>query len=199
MSNSIHAAEPTDAWRRRFQAGEPAAAEELADAFFADVQRFCAALMAEPEAAMEAVQETFLRVLERHRQYDSARPFRPWLFAICRNVCLTLRREKASHGARVLDLTPDDEEVQQLAAEVPGASELLLREERARQVLEALTHLPEQKRTIVLLHLFEELTFREIAELTGRPANSVATTYYRTLIELRRMLLPSPSKEARHG
>lgn len=188
MTSAQHAPEPPNDLLRRFHQGEARAIEELANSFFADVQRFCRALLADEDAAMDAVQETFLRLLERHRTYRPARAFRPWLFAIARNVCISLRRAQSAQAARVVDLEPTDAEIERLAATVHPALERLLRECDEARALASLAALPEEPRTIVTLHLFEDLTFREVADIVARPPNTVATIYYRALDQLRRTL-----------
>jgi RNA polymerase sigma-70 factor (ECF subfamily) len=185
---SNHSPEPDADLRLRFHTGDPGAIATLADQFHPDVFRFSLALLRDEDLAWEAVQETFLRLLERHRLYLPGKPWRPWLFAVCRNTCLSLRRDHASRRARVVDLEDDEAGIEALAAEVPLAVEEMLRREREAEVLEALSSVDEAPRSIVLLHLFEGLTFREVGEIVGRPQATVATVYYRTIKELRRRL-----------
>lgn len=187
-AKTSHAPEPTAELRQRFHAGEPDAVDALAVAFYEDILRLATAILGNPDWAADAVQETFLRVVERHRQYRPERPFRPWIIAVCRNCCLAYWREANRRQARIVDLDPTDEEVARMPAGLPTAFEAMLREEREAEALAALGALPEANRTIAVLHLFEDMTFREIAELLGRPPNTVATIYYRTLAELRQRL-----------
>ncbi len=183
-----HAPEPPRDLLERFHQGQPDAIARLAELFFGDLARFTRSMMGDEDAAMDAVQETFLRLLERHRLYDPVRPFRPWLFAVCRNTCLSLRREKSSQQARVIALEDEDGEALRLAADLPPAFEELIRRERESEALELLATLPDAPREVILLHLFEGLTFREVAAITGRPAATAATIYYRALADMRRRL-----------
>jgi hypothetical protein len=82
--------------------------------------------------------------------------------------------------------------LEEIAAELPGRADEI---EAAGEVpgdvvarLSALGAMPEVHQTVILLHLFEDLTFREIGEITGMPAATAATLYYRTLTELRARL-----------
>ncbi|MBI5153689.1 sigma-70 family RNA polymerase sigma factor [Candidatus Poribacteria bacterium] len=194
-----HSPEPDPDLRRRFHAGDPAAIDELAAQFFEDVARFAMALVKEPELAGEAVQETFLRVLERHQLYDAARPFRPWLFMVCRNCCLGLLRDRSRQRARVVELDPAEDEAAALAAGVPPAFEEMIRREREGEALEALAGVPDSAREIVVLHLFEELTFKDIAAIVGRPPATAATIYYRTLSALRGQLTARARRSSGHA
>lgn len=180
--------EPDPKLRQDFHDGQVEAMERIVTRYYHDVRRYALALMREEEKAHEAVQETFLRVVERHRLYQPARPFRPWLFAVCRNCCLLHLRQGRQRQARIVDLAPTGEEVERLAAETPPAWEAMIRKEREAQALSELGAMSEVHRTVIILHLFEDLTFREIGEITGMPAATAATLYYRTLTELRARL-----------
>lgn len=192
-----HTPEPERTLLERFHAGAPEAIDEIAVRFFDDVVRFSRSIMADDDSAMDAVQETFLRILERHRLFDPSRPFRPWLFTVCRNTCLGLKRERATQSARVVTFDSDEAEVERLAADLPPAFEVMIRREREIEALKHLATLPESTREIFVLHLFEGLTFREISDIVGRPAPTVATLYYRALAGLKRDIESERERAAR--
>jgi len=191
--------EPDAATRLAFHRGEALAFAEMAERFMDDIARFAASMLgpdaladAAPgcwsDAVMEVVQETFLRALERHALYDPARAFRPWLFAVCRRTAATWRRQQHRDAARVIELDPSDDDVVRLASTTPSPLEAWLAAESIDAVMEALTRLPETTRAVICLHLWDGLTFREIADVLQRPANTLATMYYRALKELRDQL-----------
>lgn len=184
----MHAPEPNSDLKLRYQAGDAAAIDALAVSFFSDVVRFAGALVSDGDDAMDAAQETFLRVFELHRNFDPARAFRPWLFGICRTCCLELRGQRAKRSARVVELGEVDPNAERMIDSAPSPADLLVRDEIDREALVRLGGLDECAATIVALHLFEELTFREIAEVVGRPPATVATAYYRALQRLRKQV-----------
>jgi RNA polymerase sigma-70 factor (ECF subfamily) len=53
-----------------------------------------------------------------------------------------------------------------------------------------MTTLPAEQREVLLLHVWGDLTFREIAEILDLPANTVASRYRYALAKLRRVLTP---------
>lgn len=55
---------------------------------------------------------------------------------------------------------------------------------------QAMTTLPAEQREVLLLHVWGDLTFREIAEILDLPANTVASRYRYALAKLRRVLTP---------
>lgn len=192
-----HSPEPDPSLRLRFQQSNADAADALAVLFFDDVARFAHALLGDPELALDAAQETFLRVFELHRTFDPSRAFRPWLFGIARKCCMEVKRGRERRAARIVELEPGDDEAAQMASEVPSALEDLLRRELEQRAVVAVAGLTEEQREIVLLHLREDLTFREIAGVVQRHEKTVATIYYRTLAALRRDLESNDDKRTR--
>ena len=65
---------------------------ELVDRLQGRLVRYLTYLVGRRETAEDLAQETWLRVLERGRQYDGRLPFEPWLFAIARHLAIDLLR-----------------------------------------------------------------------------------------------------------
>lgn len=184
-NHSDHSPEPDAEWKQSFHRGQPEAIDRLVDWFYSDALRYAEALLEDPESAEVAAQETFLRLLERHRLFSPRRPFRPWFFRICRNCCIDLIRARTRHAARIVSLDPDQGEIESLTTEMPRAFEEAIRGECERDIAAVLDSLTEVQRSVVLLHLLENLTFREIGAVLDRPQNTVVAIYYRTLKALR--------------
>ncbi|MEO8376029.1 MAG: sigma-70 family RNA polymerase sigma factor [Candidatus Sumerlaeota bacterium] len=195
-----HSPEPDTALRRAFHDGSPDAVDAIVTMYFTDVLRYSISLLRDEETAMEAVQETFLRVVEYHRTYDHTRLFRPWLFTICRKCCGTMIKQRVSRAAKIVELDEELHAISKSVSPAPSAIETLLREESEGIVIAALQELPEASRTVVFLHIFEDMTFKDIGTVTAMPAASVSTLYYRALLQLRkRLVAPVPGdKEVQH-
>lgn len=72
----------------------------------------------------------------------------------------------------------------------------LLQQERDRQIRVAIDRLPPEQAEVVLLKLWEGMTFQEIATLTGETINTVASRYRYALAKLSQMLKPLAQEEA---
>ncbi|MCB2156408.1 sigma-70 family RNA polymerase sigma factor [bacterium] len=197
-SPTRHAKEPSSELRAAFHDGDPEAMDALAVAFYRDLLRFCASMLGDAEAAAEATQETLLRILENHRTFRPDRPFRPWLFAICRRVCLEVRRGGRKPAA-IVDLAGTEDGLDVLPSDDAGPLEELIRREGEQAALAELGRLEERDREVILLHVFEGLTFREIGEALDRPANTAATQYYRALKKLRESLAEDHRPRRKNG
>ncbi len=157
----------------------PAAFSALFDA--AAPQLFAVAARLTPDAtvAEDALQETFLFVLEHVDRYDPARPARPWLLGVL--------RRKVQEGCRRVRRAPDPLRVRPPVAS-PEPADAAGRREEAASIRRALLALPEPYRSVGLLRWRFGLEPAEIAELRGEPPSTVRATLSRALKRLRTTL-----------
>ncbi|MBL4846819.1 MAG: RNA polymerase sigma factor [Planctomycetes bacterium] len=111
------------------------------------------------ERALDALQETFLRVYRNLDRYDSGRSFRSWVLGVARNVGLdTIRRE----GVRAT--SPLGHET---ALDVHGPAEEASRREQDTLLRQSVCELPPDQRAVLLLRQIEGLGYKEIAATLG--------------------------------
>ncbi len=128
--------------------------------------------------AEDLVQDAFLRAFRGFRGFRGGDP-RAWLFAIVRSSHLTWVR---SPGAR-LQAVPDD--IEQTPADDDTPEAALVRQSEVDTVRGAIASLPEPFRETLVLRELEDLSYREIAEVTGAPIGTVMSR----LARARQMLL----------
>ena len=131
--------------------------------------RYAVALLGSEPDAEDALHAVFLR-LSSGTQAGIA-DVRSYLVRAVRNECLSRRRSRRRH--KTLPLVED----------IPGRST-----GRAREINRALAKLDAKLREIVILRVYEEMTFDGIAEVTGLSATTVRERYSRALDKLRREL-----------
>jgi RNA polymerase sigma-70 factor (ECF subfamily) len=138
--------------------------------------------------AEELLQEAFTRVWLAAATHDGARGrVKPWIYAIAVNTArseLARKRHRAPHvsidGAG-LDLADAGGSERRLSAE--------LDEERRRSELaSALLELPDYMREVVVLRCSRELSFAEIAAITGSPEGTLKSRFHRAVLALRARL-----------
>jgi len=133
--------------------------------------------------AEDCLQEAFLQVWRRARDFDEARGRAfTWLVTIARSRALD--RLRAS-GSRLRLAT---EAAQAPPEEVGDAARDAVRSEEGAVVREALAKLPEEQRQALLLAYFEGLTQAEIAARLGDPLGTVKTRMRSGMIKLRELL-----------
>lgn len=150
-------------------------AARLLDQLYRDkLVSFCVQYVGSFEAAEDVVQDAFFRVLESD---VVPRNFRGWIYRICRNRCLDVR--KAS-GRRTSDTSPTD-----LHAPLTGQLSKLVREERSAHLRELVEALPEEQREVLVLRYVQSLSRAEIAEVLDIPEKLVKSRLFHGLERLR--------------
>jgi RNA polymerase sigma-70 factor, ECF subfamily len=141
-------------------------------------------LLRRRDLAEEVVQEAFVRVWQRARDYDAdkGQPF-TWMSAIVRNLCIDrLRRER---GEVTLDAAPGRES---WADPDPDPQELAIRSAEARRLATCLDGLDEPQSRLIRLAFFTGLTHDQLAAQVGQPLGTVKSTIRRGLQRLKTCL-----------
>ena len=149
----------------------------LYDAHAAGLFRYALVVLMDHALAEDAVQQVFAKLLAT----AGGLPESPahYLRRAVRNECLTARERRAREPAAI------DRPVLEAAASEPADPEKRLAIEAALRAL------PIEQREVVVLKVYEGLTFKEIAEFTDTPPNTVASRY-RYAIEKMRAALQLP-------
>jgi RNA polymerase sigma-70 factor, ECF subfamily len=156
-------------------------------------------VIGQEEDARDVAQETFLRAFRALPGFKGQAKFSSWIYRIALNLCRDwIRRKKRTPVSQL----PEDVDLSELAAEqgpTESVEELVARRELSAVVEEAMTLLPEEQRTAVILKEYHGMTFQEIADLQGCPLSTVKTRLYQGLSVLRKHLkarMPSPMEQA---
>jgi RNA polymerase sigma factor (sigma-70 family) len=161
----------------------------LVERYQNDLFRFCLHFLGSTESARDVTQETFLRIYTARERFDSDRVFRPWMLCIARNMCLNLLKRRKTVHMESLDAyeTREDGSVRSLSQTATDhPMEAILADERKRALLQLVNELPIDMREVIVLRYFEQLSFREIAEVLESTEGAVRTRSHRALNLLRR-------------
>jgi len=149
--------------------------------------RYLLRLVREPATAEDLFQQTWLRVMERIRNYNPKLSFEGWLFALAHNLAIDYLRR---YRPESLDepLSSGDSRAESLADAGAGALQQVLAQERAGRLAEALAELPLIFRDVLTLRFEEEMQLEEIAATLALPLSTVKTRLHRALKHLRQHL-----------
>jgi RNA polymerase sigma-70 factor (ECF subfamily) len=131
------------------------------------------------DAAEDVVQDTFIKAYKRLNLFEGRSSFRSWLYQIALNTARNRFRKNAREtvGAEGVELAVDGEvEAKMIALDVRG----ILQEEIAR--------LPDRQRTALSLRIYEDLSFKEIAEIMQCPYDTAKANYRHALLKLKERL-----------
>jgi RNA polymerase sigma-70 factor (ECF subfamily) len=148
-------------------------------------------LVRNPSDADDVVQEACLRAL---RFFDGFRggDSRAWLLKIVRNTCYSWMRKN-----RPMELADEfDETIHSEEKTIDNAESSLVSRMENDRVRKALETLPMAFREVLVLREIEELSYRQISDVTGVPMGTVMSSLSRARQRLRHQLAPTAGKEA---
>ena len=143
--------------------------------------------------AEDVVQDAMVRAFRAFPQFRGGSP-RAWLFAIVRNCCRTAQASAAGRVALVIhESSLGEEAAAQLndhADPRPTPEQEAMRRADVGLVRTAIEAIPEPFREAIVLRELEELSYAEIAEVTGVPIGTVMSRLARGRAMLAKELLP---------
>jgi len=147
------------------------------------LRRYALALLRDRVEADDLVQDTLERALRKSSLWRRGSDLRAWLFTIMHNVYVNrLRRERTNASV------PQREgEIERLAVDANQDAAL-----EARDLAAALTRLPMEYRSVVLLVGLEQLSYQEAASVLGVPVGTVMSRLSRGRERLRALMSGEP-------
>lgn len=144
----------------------------------APLVRYALGFTGELESARDAVQDTFLRLCEQSPGAVEGH-LAQWLFTVCRNRILDVRRK----DSRMTALT--EVELDHRSAPDPSPAEQAATHDGANRVEELLADLPLNQREVVRLKFQQQLSYQEIAAVTSLSVTNVGFLLHTALKTLR--------------
>jgi len=187
--------ETDEALMARYQKGDVRAFEVLLARHRKPVYNFIYRFVGDRAQAEDLLQETFLRVIKGAESYQREAKFTTWLYTIARNQCVDLSRRMKLRRASSLDQATghgDDHNGATLLDVVPDGGAAVERRamdsELQTRLKAAIEQLSEEQREVFLMREFLNMQFKEIAEVTGVPENTVKSRMRYALEKLRDLL-----------
>jgi RNA polymerase sigma factor (sigma-70 family) len=168
---------------RIVQAGDFSPASEIYDRYSARIYNFAFRFLRNSEAAEDAVQEVFVKMLKHANQFHGDAKLSTWLFSITANWCRDYLRKaenKSKDGDEVLVTLPTSPEL--------SPERNLERRENERMVQRALAALTAEQREAILLSRYQGLSYAEIAQIAGCSEGAVKTRVFRAMETLKKAL-----------
>jgi RNA polymerase sigma-70 factor (ECF subfamily) len=137
--------------------------------------------------AEDLVQETCLRALRAMKRLRPASNIKSWLFTILRNIWLNqLRHSRVA--PEVANIEADENSAHEAVDTAKDPYAMYVSNIEREQVRNAIQQLPLKFREIILLHEYEELSYKEIAILLDCPEGTVMSRLARARAKLRELL-----------
>ncbi len=176
---------------RQVLGGRTEAYGELVARWAGRITALCHARVGRAVSA-DLAQETLLRGLQELASLIEPQRFGPWLSGIAINVCRDWLKSRQNSQAPFSALGPPAPN-RAWAASSPGAN--LEQQDEVRRLMTEVEALPEECRTVLMLYYYQDLTYRELADVldvSSATANA-RLTRARALLRARLGALPGPS------
>ncbi len=167
---------------QRARDGDPSAFDRLFSRHFARVYRFAYRMSGDGDLAEDAAQGAFVRTYRALGGLRDGQSFVKYLY----RAALNLLKDEARRRSRKPEASIDGLERAGSGAEDPAGS--LAARERDAALHRAVLALPEEFRTVVVLHHFEEMDVTEIGRVLGIPEGTVKSRLGRARARLRDQL-----------
>lgn len=177
-----------------YQDGDYKAFDELLARSQDRVYQYLYFMLNNEDAANDAFQDTFVRAIMalREGRYKQNGQFLPWLLRVARNLVIDRFRGQRTRRTTPLEIEDAQGEstidvLNTAAYSEPDVEMATVLNESADDVKMMINRLPEEQREVVIMRYYQELSFKEIADLTDVSINTALGRMRYALINLRRM------------
>ena len=167
--------------------------DALIHRFERELFRYLARYLGDRALADDVFQNTFLQLHLKRGLYEDGRPLRPWLYAIATHQAVDALRKAGRHPTVSLDQRIDGAGtdpgalIDLLTGDDPGPLAAMQGEERRQWVREGIAKLPEGLRQTLILAYYQDLKYREIAEILKIPVGTVKSRLHAAVAKLAEM------------
>lgn len=145
-----------------------------------------------PALAQDIFQEVFIKVIKTIKlgNYNEEGKFLPWALRIAQNMVIDhFRRSKKVKLISESSSKTDDYNIfSTLSIEEGNIEQAISKEELEKQIVRLVDHLPESQKEILIMRLFQDLSFKEIAELKDISINTALGRMRYALINIRKLI-----------
>ena len=180
-----------------YKEGNKEVFKELIDKYTTPLFNFTARLT-DKDNAQDIVQDVFIKIWKKLNSFDTSKSsFKTWIFTVTKNSIIDFWRKNKIPGGQKKILSFSD--IENSNYDFPFSEnikdteilpdEALSKLEDTEFLSKLINNLPENYKTVLILHYQEEMTFTEIGEILNKPLNTVKSCHQRAIMNLRKMII----------
>ena len=163
----------------RAVAGREDGFEELVRRYQRPIAAYVYRMVGDYEAALDVTQEVFIKVYNSLRRYRSEFKFSTWIYRIAHNSAIDHLRRYSTRGQSLTNEFDGEQYDLPLESRRLSPEQESERAERRAEIEQVVRRLPTAYRELVLLRHSHDLSYDEIAEITGLPLGTVKNRLFR--------------------
>ena len=142
--------------------------------------------------AEDLAQEVFLRVYRSRESYEASAKFTTWLYRIATNLAVNHARDTRHERPEVQVSIDEPDEDTGTRLEVPdrslNAEQSIMVRERMMAIRQKVEALPEQQKLAVVMHKYQQMDYKQIAEVLKKSESATKSLLFRAYETLREQL-----------
>jgi RNA polymerase sigma-70 factor (ECF subfamily) len=176
----------------RVKAGDQSAFDYLVQKYRRPMLSFMYRMARNAAVAEDLAQEVFLRVYRSRETYEASAKFSTWLYRIATNLAVNHARDTRHERPEVQVSLDEPDEESGSTLELPDATlnaeQQIVRRERLLAIRKRIEALPEQQRLAVIMHKYQQMDYKQIADVLKKSESATKSLLFRAYETLREQL-----------
>ena len=176
----------------RVKAGDQAAFNYLVQKYRRPLVGFMYRMARNAAVAEDLAQEVFLRVYRSRESYEASAKFTTWLYRIATNLAVNHARDTRHERPEVMVSLDEPEEATGMTMDLADgemtAEQAMVRRERLMGIRRKIEALPQRQRLAVVMHKYQQMDYRQIAEVLELSESATKSLLFRAYETLREQL-----------
>ncbi|MDM7921827.1 MAG: sigma-70 family RNA polymerase sigma factor [Pyrinomonadaceae bacterium] len=163
--------------------------EELVRRYQRPITSYVYRMLGDYDSALDVTQEVFIKVFNSLDRYSSEYKFSTWLYRIAHNAAIDHMRRNSVNAQSLETENPDGAYELQIESSLPSPETEHERSEWRMEIEAVVKCLPAAYRDLILLRHSNDLSYDEIATVTGLPLGTVKNRLFRAREMMREILI----------
>jgi RNA polymerase sigma-70 factor, ECF subfamily len=176
----------------RVKAGDQSAFDYLVQKYRRPLVSFMYRMARNAAAAEDLAQEVFLRVYRSRESYEASAKFTTWLYRIATNLAVNHARDTRHERPELTVSLDEPDDDTGTTFELPDASltaeQSMMRRERMIAIRSKVEALPEQQKLAVIMHKYQQMDYKQIADVLKKSESATKSLLFRAYETLREQL-----------
>ncbi|HEX8652798.1 MAG TPA: sigma-70 family RNA polymerase sigma factor [Pyrinomonadaceae bacterium] len=173
----------------RAVAGREDGFEQLVRRYQRPIAAYVYRMVGDYEAALDLTQEVFIKVYNSLARYRSEYKFSTWIYKIAHNAAIDHLRRHTTREQSLTDEMNGEPRELLVTYSKPSPEQESEKEERRAEIERVVLELPATYRELVVLRHSHDLSYDEIAEVTGLPLGTVKNRLFRAREAMRQQFV----------
>jgi RNA polymerase sigma-70 factor (ECF subfamily) len=170
-------------------AGNGESFDQLVERYHRPIANFIFRMVGDYDTALDLTQDVFIKVYGSLERYRPEFKFSTWIYKIASNTAIDHLRKHSVATSPLYGVSDDGEFELPFQSKGPWPDRLLEQHERSAQIEQAIAKLPPRYRELIVLRHTLELSYDEIADVTGLPLGTVKNRIFRAREAMRKHLV----------